>query len=164
MSKAFTREDDELESLPALQAAPLPPGVKNYITPAGDRALRESFEALQNRRAQLAGTADRSQLASIDQKLARLTQILSSVLVAPITPSEEVRFGATVDVKYPSGDVETFRIVGVNEIDLDRNWISWQSPIARALMNAKAGQAVKWKAPAGELKLEVLSVRYEDIP
>jgi transcription elongation factor GreB len=80
--------------------------------------------------------------------------------VAPVTAGDEIRFGATAEVRYPSGDVETFRIVGVNEIDLDRNWISWQSPLARALMNAKAGETVRWRSPAGEQRLEVLSVRY----
>lgn len=161
MSKAFTREDDGLEQIPALQAPPLPPGVKNYITPDGDRELRAQFEALQTKRSQLGAVADRSQVAALDQKLARVAQILSTVVVAPITAREEVGFGAQVEVKYPSGDIETFRIVGVNEIDLDRNWISWQSPLARALMNAKAGETVRWKSPAGEQQLAILSVRYE---
>ena len=161
MSKAFTREDDGLEQIPALSAPPLPAGVKNYITPDGDRDLRAQFEAIQNKRGQHAAGGDRSQLAALDQKLARLAQILSTVVVAPINAGEEVRFGASVEVKYPSGDVETFRIVGVNEIDLDRNWISWQSPLARALLNAKAGERVSFKAPNGEQKLEIISVRYE---
>lgn len=160
MSSAFTREDDRLEQALDLQVPVLPPGVKNYITPEGDQRLRQEFETLQAKRAKLAGTADRSQLQAIDQKIGRITQILSTLVVAPATAGDEVRFGATVEVRYPSGDVETFRIVGVNEIDLDRNWISWQSPLARALLNAKAGQSARWKSPAGERKLEVLSVRY----
>jgi transcription elongation factor GreB len=66
-----------------------------------------------------------------------------------------------VKVKYPSADVETFKIVGINEIDLDKNYISWQSPLAKALMNAKAGDVVTFKAPAGVQKLEILAIEYK---
>lgn len=148
-----------MEVGPALQVQTLPPGVKNYITPEGDRALREEFERLQARRSALATGADRSQVAALDQKIARLAQIISTLVAGPSGGSEEVRFGSGVEVKYPSGDVETFRIVGVNEIDLDRSWISWQSPLARALMGAKAGQVIRWKSPGGEQKLEILDVK-----
>jgi len=161
MSKAFTREDDAEESSPALQIAALPPGAKNYITPEGDRALRAEFERLESERARVSASQDRSNLARLDQKIGRLKQIFSTLVVAPINPSEEARFGATVRVKYPGGHIETFRIVGVNEIDLDRNWISWLSPLARALLNAKSGSIVRFKAPNGEQELEILSVAYE---
>jgi transcription elongation factor GreB len=158
MSKAFTREDDATDRALIRPLPTLPAGVKNYITLEGEQGLRAELERLQNDRSALAAANDRAQLNNLDQRIARLQQILGTIVpVAPVA-SEEVRFGASVTVKYPFGDIETFRIVGINEIDLDRNHISWQSPLARALLNAKAGETVRFKAPNGEQKLEVLSV------
>ncbi len=53
------------------------------------------------------------------------------------------------------------RIVGVDETDLDRNWVSWLSPIARALMQKKVGQRVPFKAPRGQKELEIVAIEYE---
>ena len=91
---------------------------------------------------------------------ARLRPQTSLTIVAPV-PSDEVRFGADVTVKYPAGDIETFCIVGINEIDLDQNHISWQSPLAKALSNAKAGDTILFRAPAGEQKLQILKIEYK---
>ncbi|MBI4660573.1 MAG: GreA/GreB family elongation factor [Verrucomicrobia bacterium] len=51
--------------------------------------------------------------------------------------------------------------VGIDETDIDRNWISWLSPIAKALLNARLGQGVRFKFPSGEEELEILSIVYE---
>lgn len=158
MSKAFTREDDVSESAPLRPLPTLPPGVKNYITAEGAEMLRSEMAKLENQRATVA--SDRAQASNLDQRIARLEQILGSLTVVEPARSEEARFGAHVTVKYPAGDVETFRIVGVNEIDLERNFISWQSPLAKALINAKAGDIVKFRTPAGEQKLQILAVEY----
>jgi transcription elongation factor GreB len=159
VSKAFTREDEVADFAPIRPAAPLPPGVKNYITADGAQRLRDELTRLQNTRAGAAN--DRARLNEIDQRLSLLTQILATLVIAPTASGDQVLFGSSAEVKYPSGDIETFRLVGVNEIDLDRNWISWQSPLAKALLNAKAGDTVRFKAPSGEQKLEVLSVQNE---
>ena len=55
-------------------------------------------------------------------------------------------------------------IVGVDEVDLDRNHISWMSPLARALMKSGPGDAVVLHAPGGTERLQILEVRYERIP
>jgi transcription elongation factor GreB len=55
-------------------------------------------------------------------------------------------------------------IVGVDEVDLDRNQISWMSPLARALMKSGPGDSVVLRAPGGTERLEILEVRYERIP
>ena len=65
-----------------------------------------------------------------------------------------VRFGATVVVREESGEESTYRIVGVDETDIDRGWVSWLSPIAKTLMNARPGKRVRFKFPAGEEELE----------
>jgi transcription elongation factor GreB len=160
MSRAFVREDDFAESAPLRPLPALPAGVKNYITREGMEALRSEFANLEAERARVAASKDRAQASDLDQRIARLGEILSSVTVVEATTAEDVRFGATVTVKYPAGDVETFKIVGVNEIDLERSHISWQSPLAKALMNAKAGEVVTFKAPAGVQQLAIVAIEY----
>jgi transcription elongation factor GreB len=160
MSKAFTREDDAAEDAPLRPLPTLQPGVKNYITAQGAEALRAEMAKLESERSKIAPSKDRAQAGNLDQRIARLEQILSSLTVVEPTPADEVRFGASATVKYPAGDVETFRIVGVDEIDLERNFISWQSPLAKALLNAKVGDAVRFRAPAGEQRLEILAIEY----
>jgi transcription elongation factor GreB len=157
MSKAFTREEHAADETPLPPLPTLPPGVKNYITLAGERSLRAELDRLL---AQRSTATDRAQL---DQRIARLQQILATLVPVPPAPKGEtqVRFGATVTVRYSSCDLETYRIVGVNEIDLDRDWISWQSPLARALLNAKVGDTVRFKAPSGEQQLQIMEVRYD---
>ena len=56
------------------------------------------------------------------------------------------------------------RIVGIDEVDLDRHYISWRSPLGRALMKAGPGDRVVLRAPGGTEELEILEVRYERIP
>jgi transcription elongation factor GreB len=56
-------------------------------------------------------------------------------------------------------ETETYIIVGVDEIDLDRNHISWLSPLARALMSHRAGDRISFKSPAGQEQLEIVSIR-----
>jgi transcription elongation factor GreB len=158
MSKAFTREDDIEETAPIRPLPSLPAGVKNYITAEGAESIRAELKDLLDARSRVTAATDRAQASNLDQRIARLEQILASITIVEPAASDEARFGSNVTVKYPSGDVETFRIVGVNEIDLDRNRISWQSPLAKALMNARAGDTVRFKAPSGEQKLQVLSV------
>ena len=70
-------------------------------------------------------------------------------------------FGATVQVRGAKGN-ETYRIVGVDEADQARGWVSYLSPVARALINARVGQRVRFRYPCGEESLEVVNIRYEE--
>jgi transcription elongation factor GreB len=171
MSKAFTRESDDVPELPALPrpVSLLPPGAKNYLTPAGATRLRSELERLvQTERPLLATAADsdtdaKRRLQALDQRIRHLQETLHTAVVTgpPAMPDGVVRFGATVTVRNQSGEAATYRIVGVDETDLDRNWVSWLSPIAKALMNAQVGSRVRLKLPGGEEELEILDVRYE---
>ncbi len=76
----------------------------------------------------------------------------------PGVRDQRVRFGATVTVREPDGGESSYRIVGVDETDLDRGWVSWLSPIAKALLNAEPGQRVRLKLPGGDVELEVTGV------
>jgi transcription elongation factor GreB len=166
MSKAFTREDDSEElPPPPRRSSPLPPGAKNYLTADGLQRLREELERCLERRARIApDSADaKLQVQKIDQHVATLQAVLDSAVVTapPEKPWDEVRFGASVKVRDAAGEESAYRIVGVDETDVDRDWVSWVSPIARALLNGKVGQRVRFRVPAGERELEILSITYE---
>ncbi len=161
MSKAFTRESDDEAPLLARMPAPLPPGVKNYMTPGGAQQLREDLKRLvEVERPRFLG---KGELPALDQRIAVLSQSLQSAVVVepPVVPDDVVRFGATVTVRDKTGEESRYRIVGIDEMDMDRDWISWRSPIAKALLNAKIGQKVRFKIPAGEQELEITNITYE---
>jgi transcription elongation factor GreB len=170
MSKAFTREDDsapEHPDLPALTSA-LAPGAKNYITPAGAEKLREELQRLvETTRPALADSQDdpdaKRQLARLDQRTIQLAESLQSaeIVSSPSGPADVVRFGASVTVRESDGTEISYRIVGVDETDIDRNWVSWLSPIAKALLNAKRGERIRFKFPSGEETLEIVEITYE---
>jgi transcription elongation factor GreB len=152
MSKAFTRESDDMPERPAAPrpAPTLPPGGRNYITPSGAKRLQAEWDAL-------------VQNSSASPRVPALRRILQTIEVvpAPEPPYEQVRFGATVTVRDSAGLDETYRIVGVDETDIERDWISWLSPLARALLNARIGETVRIQLPAGERILQITAISYE---
>jgi len=169
VSKAFTKEDDagETPTLPRLQS-PLRAGERNYLTPAGAQRLRDELAQLSGEKrppllaiAQTDGEAKR-ELQALDQRLAYLQESLRTAEVIPLRLGigDRVQFGATVTVKEGTGKTTTYRLVGVDETDLDRNWVSWQSPVARALLNTRLGQRVTFKFPAGQAELEIVKIEY----
>jgi transcription elongation factor GreB len=170
VSKAFTREENDgpdIPDLPVLTSA-LAPGSKNYITPAGAQRLRVELQQLvETTRPALANSPDDSdgkrQLARLDQRIMQLEESLQSAEVVMPTSgrADVVRFGATVTVRESDGSEARYRIVGVDEMDIDRGWVSWVSPIAKALLNRKRGEHIRFKFPSGEETLEILDIRYE---
>ena len=88
---------------------------------------------------------------------------MSSAVVVPppVVADDVVRFGATVTIRESNGAEVYYRIVGADEADLDRDWVSWLSPIARALLTARIGQRVRFNVPDGEKELEIVRVAYE---
>ena len=154
-----------MPDLPSL-ATVLPAGAKNYITSDGAQRLRNEIDRLVKERPSVASANEpdvKRQLAVLDQRIHRLEESLQSaeVVSAPGGDIDVVRFGATVTVRETDGEESMYRIVGVDEIDIDRGWVSWLSPIARALMNAKLGARVRFKIPAGETELEIVSISYD---
>ncbi len=185
MSKAFTREetpaDDEDDSP---EPSPLPPGSRNYMTPGGFARLRRELEELVSKeRPQLvatvawaAGNGDRSEngdyiygkkrLREIDRRIRFLVRRLDNAeVIDPTAPRDDdmesqVFFGATVTVADAHGDERTISIVGIDEIDTELGYVSWISPIARALLKTREGDTVTLKTPGGIEQLDVMSVRY----
>jgi transcription elongation factor GreB len=168
MSRAFVRESDDRPELPiARQASPLPAGAKNYITEEGAQKLREELaRLLENERPALAATSGdadtKRQLLVLNQRILQLEESLqcAEIVATPAGSAETVRFGTTVTVRESSGETSRYRIVGVDETDFERGWVSWLSPIARALMNARVGERVRFTFPSGTEDLEVLDISY----
>jgi transcription elongation factor GreB len=134
VSRAFIKEDVDLPERSGRKrsASGLPPGAINYITARGAKRLRDELQKL---RAANAGS----------ERVIELEQILGSIHVVdpPDAPSNSVTFGATVTVKDKKGAAETFTIVGVDELDFERDAVSWISPLGKALLNADMGDWVK---------------------
>ena len=99
--------------------------------------------------------------SSIDQESFERAAAMATLALNP-GPHEPLpaSFGATVTV-HDGRKESRYRIVGVDETDLARDGVSWFSPLARALMNAKVGDRVRFKVPAGEKQLEVRRIEYE---
>ena len=189
MSKAFTRETEADNDFAEEDASPLPPlpvGSKNYITPGGHQRLMDEFHWLMNKErpqvtatvAWAAANGDRSEnadyiygkkrLREIDRRIRFLTRRLDiAEVVDPAAPRDDetrIFFGATVTFANQKGEEKTISIVGVDEIDTTRGYISWVSPMARALIKAREGDVVTLHAPAGTEDLEILAVKYRPIP
>ena len=170
MSRAFVRESD-FESLPDLPppVSPLPPGAKNFLTAAGAQRLQEELKDLMEiKRPRLAACAPedidaKRELQMLDQRIRYLQQSLRTAeIVQPGEgPNDVVRFGATVTVREKNGTETRYRIVGVDEAKPDEGDVSWLSPIARALMNARRGDRIAFKAPRGQKELEIAAISYE---
>lgn len=99
----------------------------------------------------------------LEQRIRQLEENLQTaeIVEPPAAPWDQVRFGATVTVRDRAGNESQYRIVGVDETDIDRGWVSWLSPIARALLKAKLGERVRFRFPAGEEQLEIVGITYE---
>ena len=161
---------------------------KNYITPSGLQRLKDEHRFLLTRDrpavaevvSWAASNGDRSEnadyqygkrrLRQIDGRIRFLTQRIEAAEVvdpeAPRTGLAATRafFGATVRYANAAGVSRVVSIVGTDEIDLDRNHISWVSPLGRALMKSAAGDSVVLHLPGGTENLTVLEVCYERIP
>lgn len=155
MSKAFTRESDDVAE-PALRTtlSALPPGAKNYFTARGVHTLREQLQELSSQPVS----------PSIRQRIFEIQQSLRSAVVVepPPMPWEQVLFGATVIVRDQRAETITYHIVGVDEIDLDKNRISWISPVGKALLKKRVGEYVCFPTPGGEQNFEITRLVYEN--
>ena len=159
---------------------PPPKASSPYITAEGARALREELQFLWKRKrpevvkalAAAAAEGDRSenaeytyrkkQLGEIDRRVRYLGKRLDRIEVVDRIPErrDEVRFGAWISV-YREDDTEPrYRIVGADETDAERGWISVDSPLARALLGKREGDVVTVDLPDGPEDFELLEVRY----
>jgi len=178
MRKGFTRTPKD--DTPAVH-------VTNYITPGGLQRLKEEHRFLLYKDrpavaevvAWAASNGDRSENADYQYSKQRLRQIDGRIrflskrigaaeVVDPEAPRSRLQeakayFGATVLYANATGVEREVSIVGADEVDLDRNHISWVSPLGCALMRSAEGDNVVLDAPGGKERLKILEVRYERI-
>ena len=154
---------------------------KVYITPQGASNLRAELQYLwRDKRPKItqqvaaaAALGDRSEnadyiygkrlLREIDRRVRFLEKRLDVLAVVDRTPkdTQKIFFGAWVRLQPDNDALLTLRIVGEDEFDLGKGWISLNSPVARALLGKSVGDEVVIDRPAGKMVAEVLEVSYE---
>lgn len=150
----------------------------NYLTPDGAKKLQtELAELVRTERpkvvaevAEAAAQGDRSEnaeyiygkkrLREIDRRIRFLEKRLSAAVVVAGAPSDldQVRFGARVTVVDEEGATRTYVIVGPDESNPESGYLSFQSPVGRALMKKRVGDVVVVKRPIGDLELEITAI------
>ena len=163
-----------------MKKGPPPPARSPYITRDGwEQLQRENGELWQRRRevvthlAAAAAEGDRSenaeyiyrkkQLRELDRRIRYLQKRLPQLKVVDPQPAdpEQVFFGAWVELENAAGESSCYRIVGADEFDPQRNWISVDSPMARALLRRRVDDEVRVETPGGLVELVIVSVRYD---
>ncbi|MBS3804320.1 MAG: transcription elongation factor GreB [Oleiphilaceae bacterium] len=158
------------------------PGRARYITPGGERQLRDELKHLwEEKRPEVtqavreaAALGDRSenaeyiygkkQLREIDRRVRFLTKRLEELTVVRRSPDDasKVYFGAWVTVENEAGDIHHYRLVGPDEFDLSRGMLSVDSPMARALLGKRQDDEVEVRTPEGKVALVITDIRYEE--
>ena len=127
----------------------------------------EIIKALKDARAlgDLSENADydaaRSEQAQVEGRIMELEKIIENAAIIEKTSSDSVCLGTTVKIKYIDDDddeVEEYMIVGSKEADPSNNKISNESPLATAIMNAKAGDVCSVESPNGTYDVEIVEI------
>ena len=143
MSRAFVKElDDVLPAEPAVQRPQSRP-----MTRRGLAAFRE----------RLAASTDDAERRALEDLVA------AALVIDPPADPATVAFGATVTVEGAGPKPRTFSIVGEDEIDIESGRIGASSPLALALLGAKAGDTVVWRRPAGPANLKIRTISYAEL-
>lgn len=158
---------------------PPAPRSSPYITRAGYQALADELKGLWQRRsgvtralAAAAAEGDRSEnaeyiyrkkeLREIDRRIRYLQKRLPDLKVVDATPSDPDRifFGAWITLEDSSGKERVYRIVGADEFDPQRGWISMDSPMAAALMKKTLDDEVRVETPGGVQHYIIVAISY----
>ena len=154
--------------------------ISPYITPEGQKHLSEELSFLWKIKrpqvtlavAEAAAMGDRSenaeyiygkkQLRQIDSRIRFLAKRLGELIVVDRVPDDtsKVFFGAWVEIEDTDGNMYKYRIVGPDEFDPDKNFISIDSPMAKALLRRTEGDEVVVSRPNGTVKFVVTSIHY----
>ena len=154
---------------------------KFHITLAGARTLRDELQFLMRTErpkvtevvANAAALGDRSEnadyiygkrrLRAIDRRIRFLTKRIDSLEVVDRKPSDQSRiyFGAWVKIEKENGKCNVLRIVGEDELDLSKGWISLESPMAKSLMGKQKGDYSLVQRPEESVEIHILDVSYE---
>ena len=157
------------------------PKSSSYITAPGAAKLREELHQLwtierprvTNEVADAAAQGDRSEnaeyiygkkrLREIDRRVRWLSKRLDEIVVVDEAPADggRVFFGAWVTLEDDDGGVAEYRIVGADESDVGKGWISIDSPVAKAILGKRDGDQVTVMRPKGEATYVIVGIRYE---
>ena len=152
----------------------------NYITPEGARVLKEELNWLWKVErprvtqgvADAAAEGDRSEnaeyiygkkrLREIDRRVRYLTKRLDALTVVETVPTDRTKvfFGAWVRLEDEDGDETLYRVVGPDEFDVAKGYISMDSPVGKALLGKREGDEVRIRRPAGDLNVTIVEVSY----
>lgn len=156
---------------------------KNYITDVGmgrlqaelDELIRVERPTVTKTVAWAASNGDRSEnadyiygkkrLREIDKRSRFLSdRIDKAVVIKPEQiKSEKVQFGATVTIEDEDGVTKTISIVGVDEINIEKNHLSWKSPLGSSLIGKEVGDTISVKTPNGIKNFEIIDLIYKKI-
>lgn len=167
MSRGFVKEDDQEEVPIVPQRAYLPEGVTNFVTRVGmDQLLAEKQMLIHEKENLISTSENEKRIAQnyINARLQLLNDRIASAKVVDLNeqPQNEIRFGALVTLKtVASGNIKAFRIVGVDEADIGKGKISFISPLAKELINKKAGDRVTLKLERGDIVFEIMDIAYQ---
>lgn len=155
---------------------------KSYITPEGAKKLRTELEQLwtverprvTQEVADAAAQGDRSEnaeyiygkrrLREIDRRVRFLSKRLDALTVVSEPPKDSKRafFGAWVTLEDEDGEEVTYRIVGPDESDVEKGWISMDAPVAKALLGKRDGDDVTVQRPKGAITYTIVGIRYSE--
>jgi len=164
MSRGFVKEDDQEEIPIVPQRAYLPEGVPNFVTRTGlDQMLAEKQRLIHEKDTLSSTNENEKRIAVnyINAKLQLLNNRIAGAKVVDLTeqPQNEIRFGATVTLKnVASGKIQIFQITGVDEADIAKGKISFISPLARELINKKAGDKITLKRDRADIVFEIMDI------
>jgi len=166
MSRGFVKEDDQ-EEVPIVPQRPyLPEGVTNFVTRTGMDQLLAERQMLIHEKDNLSSTNENEKRISLNYINAKLQLLNNRIAEAKVVdlkeqPQNEIRFGALVTLKTGvSGNIQIFRIVGVDEADIAKSKISFISPLAKALINKKVGDRITLKRDREDIVFEIMDVVY----
>lgn len=180
-------ETDGMHEIPL----PLPPGARNYMTPEGALLMADELRRLvEEERPRAAGALAAAEpaakaeflrrISTIDRRVSYLSRMKAALsVVEPPASAERVVFGLVVrvgeervreeggfwqgpDAGDALGATTEYRIVGADESDPERGYVSWASPIAKALIGKRVGEVAVVRLPVGENRLRVLAIRFAE--
>lgn len=166
MSRGFVKEDDQEEVPLVPMRAFLPDGVINFVTPHGMEQLLAEKKSLTEERDSINIPSENERRVAVNFVNAKLQLLNNRIAEARIInpsdqPSDEIRFGAYVTLlAIEKSALQTFQIVGVDEADISKGKLSFISPLAKLLINKKAGEKVILKSPGQETTFEILKIEY----
>jgi transcription elongation factor GreB len=166
MSRGFVKEDDQEEVPIVPQRSYLPQGVTNFVTPSGMNQLLAEKQMMIDEKDNLNSASENEKRIALNFINAKLQLLHNRIAEARIVnlneqPQNEIRFGAMITLKTEATkNIQTFKIVGVDEADISKGKVSFISPIARVLINKKIGDKVVLKQGMKDIIFEIINISY----